>query len=141
MALAPPHAPAQAASFHKAIWGPAVVGGVSQFPVYKQLGVGVYETGLEWDHVAPTRPRRPANPRDPAYHWPASVDQAVALAHRSGIQVSITLTRSPSWASGHADAAWAPRRASDYAAFAEAAARHYKTVRYWLIWGEPTRLG
>lgn len=134
-------APASGASFQKAIWGPVTVGGVSQFPIYKQLGVGIYETGIEWDHVAPTRPRRPGNPNDPAYQWPATLDRAVALAHRAGINVSITITHAPAWASGHTDPAWAPRRAADYAAFAAAAARRYRTVRYWLIWGEPTRLG
>ena len=61
--------------------------------LYKELGVGIYETGLEWDHVAPTRPRDAGNPNDPAYQWPAAVDQAVAQARRYGMRVSITLTR------------------------------------------------
>lgn len=132
---------AEAASFSKAIWGPVTRNGVSQFPLYKQLGVGIYETGLEWDHVAPTRPANPSNPNDPAYHWPSAVDDAVAQAKRYGIRVSMTLTHAPQWASGHADPAWAPRKASDYAAFARAAARHYGSVHLWMIWGEPTRLG
>jgi len=57
------------------------------------------------------------------------------------MDVSMTLTRAPEWASGHVDGAWAPRNPADYADFATAAARHYRGVRYWLIWGEPTRLG
>jgi len=132
---------ADAFAFSKAIWGPVTRDGVSQFPIYKQLGVGIYETGLEWDHVAPTRPHDAGNPNDPAYQWPAAVDQAVAQAGRYGMRVSITLTRTPTWASGHGDPAWAPRRPSDFAAFARAAARRYPSVHLWLIWGEPTRFG
>lgn len=125
-----------ASAFSKAIWGPA-----DEFPLYKQLGVGIYETGIEWDHAAPSRPKDPSNPNDPAYQWPAVVDRAVAQASRYGMRVSITLTRAPFWASGHGDPAWAPKRASDYAAFARAAARRYRSVHLWMVWGEPTRLG
>src|SRR3954454_23986274 len=85
--------PSDASAFSKAIWGP-----VDQFPMYKQLGVGIYETGIEWDSAARTRPRNPSDPNDPAYEWPSAVDQAVAQAQRYGIRVSITLTRSPLWA-------------------------------------------
>jgi hypothetical protein len=133
--------PSDASAFSKAMWGPVTRNGESQFPVYKQLGVGIYETGIEWDHTAATRPRNPSDPNDPAYNWPSSVDQAVAQAKRYGIRVSITLTRAPLWASGHGDPAWAPKRAADYAAFARAAARRYRSVHLWMIWGEPTRLG
>ena len=134
-------APADAATFNKAIWGPVTRGGESQFPLYKSLGVDIYETGLEWDHIAPTRPAKPSDPNDPAYHWPSAVDDAVAGAKKAGIRVSITLTRAPSWASGHPDGVWIPRKPSDYAAFARAAARRYPSVHLWMIWGEPTRLG
>lgn len=130
-----------AAAFSKAIWGPVTRNGQSQFPLYKQLGVGIYETGIEWDHTAPERPKNPSDPNDPAYRWPSAVDDAVAQAKRYGMRVSITLTRSPLWASGHGDPAWAPRRASDFAAFARAAARRYPSVHLWMIWGEPTRFG
>src|SRR4051794_7237815 len=133
--------PAPAAAFQKAMWGPVSRDGQSQFPVYKALGVDIYETGLEWDHVAPTRPAHASNPRDPAYHWPTAVDDAVAQAKKAGIRVSITLTRAPAWASGHSGGVWVPRKPSDYAAFARAAARHYPSVHLWMIWGEPTRLG
>ncbi len=48
----------------KAIWGPVEVAGKSQFPIYRDLGVGIYEYGLSWETVAlkaegPHRPRRP----------------------------------------------------------------------------------
>ena len=54
-------APAQARySPKKAIWGPAYVNGVSQFPRYQFLGAGIFEAQVRWENIAPTRP---ANPR------------------------------------------------------------------------------
>ena len=135
-------APAGAAAFSKAIWGQVTRSGVDQFPLYRELGVKIYETDLQWAQVAPARPRRPADPRDPAYAWPSALDQAVAEAARYHMQVMIQLTGAPAWANGgHADPAWAPRRPADFAAFATAAARRYPGVRQWMIWGEPTRRG
>ena len=53
--------------------------------------------------------------------------------------MAIELTAAPNWANGGRPSNWAPRRASDFADFAYAAARRYPTVHLWLIWGEPTR--
>jgi hypothetical protein len=134
--------PASAGAFNKAIWGEVTHNGVNQFPLYRQLGVSIYETDLHWDQLAPTRPRHPADPNDPAYQWPSAVDQAVALAPTYGMQVMIQLTGAPAWANGgHGDPAWAPRYPRDFAAFATAAAKRYRSVRQWMIWGEPTRAG
>jgi hypothetical protein len=123
----------------KAIWGPVTVNGASQFPVYRDLGVGIYQHQLSWDEVAPRRPERPGDPADPAYRWPDELDFAIAEARRSGIRVSLMLLRAPPWANGGRPSAWAPRKASDFAAFARAAARRYPSVRLWQIWGEPSR--
>ena len=63
--------PAEAApSIKKAIWGPARVDGRSQFPIYRDLGVGIYQAKLDWSEIAPYRPGRPTVPADPAYRWP-----------------------------------------------------------------------
>ena len=35
----------------KAIWGPVQVDGVSQFPIYRDLGVGIFQIRLGWDSV------------------------------------------------------------------------------------------
>ena len=51
LALTPATADA-AVSHKKAIWGPAEIDSASQFPVYKDLGVGVFQMKLEWDQVA-----------------------------------------------------------------------------------------
>jgi hypothetical protein len=134
--------PADAApSRKKAIWGPAQVNGASQFPIYRDLGAGIWQTRVSWAAVAPTRPAAPTNPGDPAYRWPAELDAAVADASRSGIAVAITLSDAPGWANGGRARQWAPRNPRDFANFAAAASRRYPGVRHWLIWGEPSRAG
>ncbi|MGH2713103.1 MAG: hypothetical protein ACRDM7_04320, partial [Thermoleophilaceae bacterium] len=98
-ALAVATAPATAAR-HKAIWGPAQVDGVSQFPIYDELGVGIYQYGLSWADVAHTRPAHPRDPADAAYRWPAELDYAIREARRHGIRVSLLLSHAPAWANG-----------------------------------------
>src|SRR4051812_1340275 len=132
--------PATAAplTIKKSMWGPVTVDGVSQFPIYADLGVGLYQTTVHWDEVAPTRPADPSNPGDPAYQWPTRVDQAITEADKYGIKVSIMLIGAPSWANSGHDWRWAPDDPGDFATFAAAASRRWPTVRDWMIWSEPT---
>ena len=124
----------------KAIWGPVRVDGVWQFPIYKDLGAGIYMMRLNWWAVSSQRPAHPTDPTDPAYHWPAEVDDAVQQARQYGMRIAMELSDTPSWASGHSgDFRWAPRRASDYGDFAMAVARRYPTIHLWEIWPEPTQ--
>jgi hypothetical protein len=165
-------APAASARFsaRKAIWGPDARHGHSLWPTYHRLGIGIYETALDWSVVAPERPRHPDDPngrgvivprrphhphhprgrRPPhhrrrpaprAYDWPPSLTRTIARAKRYHVQIAIQLWRAPRWASGHRETRWAPRHASDFAAFATAAARRYPSVHLWMIWGEPNRRG
>jgi hypothetical protein len=127
------------AARHKAIWGPLESEGVSQFPTYKSLGVGIYQMSINWATVAPTRPADPTNPSDPAYLWPAEVDQAIAAAQPNRIRVSILLSGAPAWANGDRASIWAPEQPPDFADFAAAASRRYPAVRHWMIWGEPSK--
>lgn len=126
-------------SARKAIWGPAVHGRTSLWPIYHKLGVGIYEDALDWSFVAARRPQDPRSPRDAAYIWPAEVTRAVAQAARYHIRVALELTRAPEWANGRRPSQWAPLRSRDFADFATAAARRYPSVHLWMIWGEPTR--
>jgi hypothetical protein len=135
-------APAGASAFSKAIWGPVYMNGANQFPLYHTLGVGIFEDTLAWAQIAPTQPAHPTNPRDPAYHWPAEVSQAVYQARRFHIRVMLQIFGAPPWANGHhANQAWAPKNPQDFADFAVAAAKEYPGVRLWMVWGEPTRAG
>jgi hypothetical protein len=124
----------------KAIWGPLERNGASLFPVYRDLGAGIYQLTLRWEAVAPARPARARDPFDPAYRWPPELDDAVAAADRHGLRVSVLVTGAPAWANGGRAPIWAPRRKRDFADFLRAAARRYPSIRLWMIWGEPSRL-
>lgn len=137
IALATPSA--HAGVLEKGFWGPVSVDGVSQFPLYDELGVTIYQTALNWSAVAPTRPASPRDPSDPAYVWPTAIDSAIAEAKSHGMKVLIMLAGSPPWANGGRSAEYAPKRPADFAKFARAAAKRYPSVRHWMIWGEPSR--
>jgi len=127
------------AATRKAIWGSTTMpDGSSAFPVYRRLGVKVFQYQLRWDRTAPTKPADPTNPNDPAYQWPADVDRAVQEAGANGIGVMLMVKGSPRWANGGRPPNWVPR-ASAYADFLVAATRRYSSVRRWMVWGEPSR--
>jgi hypothetical protein len=134
-------APASSQAFSKAIWGQVYRNGVNQFPLYRQLGVSIYETNLPWAEVAPTRPADPTNPADPAYTWPTVIQQAITQARHFHMRVLVQIIGAPAWANGGHTSNWAPLHPADFAAFATAASRRYPSVHLWMIWGEPTRTG
>lgn len=123
----------------KAIWGPTEVNGASQFPLYRDLGVGIYQMAVDWSQIAPTQPADPTNPRDPAYDWPPYVADTIAEAQHYGMRVMIMIIDAPPWANGGRSRTWAPKQPADYANFATAIAREYPSVHLWMIWGEPNR--
>jgi hypothetical protein len=124
----------------KAIWGPHVMpDGSSAFPVYRQLGVDVLEMQLVWKRVAPRRPADAKDPDDPAYVWPENVDEAVRAAHRNGVQVALLVRGAPRWANGGRAPRWVLGAEKPYARFLIAASRRYRSVRRWMIWGEPNQ--
>jgi hypothetical protein len=124
----------------KTMWGPITFAdGRSLFPTYRDLGVGIYGIQVHWDEIAPKKPADPTNPKDPAYLWSSYLDYAVRQSRRNGIKPMFQLIGAPPWANGGRDWHWAPRRSSDFADFATAAARRYPGVNLWMIWGEPNR--
>ena len=139
LAIAPAAAHADRQSVKKSIWGPTKVGAKSAFPLYKKLGVGLFQMTVRWPDVAPRRPAEARNPADSAYRWPREVGYAVRQGRRHGIKVMILLTDAPRWANGGKSRVWAPKRATDFANFAAAAARRWRRVDHWMIWGEPSR--
>ena len=135
-------APAGASAFQKAVWGPPSYRGINQFPLYRSLGVKIFETELDWNRVALRKPLHPASPRDRAYSWPASLTRTIAQAQRFGMRVLIQVGNAPAWANGgHRGPGWAPRDPASFAQFVQAAARKYPSVHLWMIWGEPNRKG
>lgn len=141
-AVASPSAAATSArhfSAKKAIWGPVTFRGRPQFPVYHDLGAGIWEYPLNWDEVAPSRPADARNPSDPAYRWPADLDEAVVAARRYRIRITLQVRQTPAWANGGRPANWVPSSPARLADFVVATARRYPSVKLWMIWGEPTR--
>lgn len=125
----------------KMIYGLPTINHVPQFPLYHALGVGIFETQIRWDEVAPTRPAHPRDPNDPAYHWPWNMPDAVAQGRHWGIRIAAQILGTPPWANGGRDWRWAPNRPQDFADFAAAAAKRYPSVHLWMVWGEPDRVG
>jgi len=133
-------APSIAGAAAKAIWGPILLpNGRSAFPVYRDLGVDVFQLQLSWAAVAGSRPARPSDPADPAYRWPARVALALREAKAHGVKVALLVEDTPAWANGGRPPNWAPDNPDDYGAFMAAAARRYRAVRRWMVWGEPNR--
>jgi hypothetical protein len=128
-------------AFVKAFWGPTKVRGASQFYVYKDLGVKVFQTYLRWYDVARNkRPAHPRDPNDPAYHWPSDVSYAISQAKKNGMRVALMIITTPAWASGHASGEWVPKNPKDFGDFAYAASKKYPSVKEWMAWGEPSRV-
>jgi hypothetical protein len=142
LALTAPAADAAPDRLVKGFWGPVRASdGTSEFPVYRRLGVKLYQYAVPWSAVAPTRPANPTDPNDPAYGWSPEIDYAVAEAARNDMRVLLQVAGAPRWANGNRVNQWAPRDPQDFADFVTAVARRYPTVRHWMIWGEPSRTG
>jgi hypothetical protein len=101
-----------------------------------RLGVDLVRFNLRWNEVAPRRPARPNDHRDPGYHWQRP-DAVLRGLRARGIGAVVTLVGTPRWANG--GYAWhrAPASGSTFAAFAYAAATRYSWVREWTVWNEP----
>jgi hypothetical protein len=133
-------APAASQAGLKAIWGPLEFpDGGSTFPTYQDLGVDVLQYQLNWSQVAAQKPRREMDPNDPAYRWPAALDEAVRTSRSYGFRIALMVKGSPRWANGGKPSYYAPTKLRAYARFVAAAARRYGPVKHWMIWGEPHR--
>src|SRR5262245_36909074 len=108
----------------KAIWGPVEIDSQSQFPVYRELGAGIYQTTLDWSQVASLEPLDAKDVDDPSYEWPDEIDTAIAEAKSAGLKVALTVTNTPDWS----------KKTSDFPTFIRAAAKRYPSVHLWSIW-------
>lgn len=128
LALLLPSSAHAAKSQKKVIWGPVELDGESQFPIYKDLGVGTYQMLLEWDQVGLLEPLDAKDPEDASYEWSEEIDSAISEAKRNGIKVALSITGRPDWA-----------KASDFKDFVTAASKRYKAVRTWAIGDGPVK--
>jgi hypothetical protein len=108
----------------KAIWGPVEIDSQSQFPVYRELGAGIYQTTLNWNEVADLEPLDAKDVDDPSYEWPDEIDTAISEAKSAGVAVAVTITGTPSWS----------KKTADFATFAGVAAKRYPSVHLWGVW-------
>jgi hypothetical protein len=138
-ALLPVTAAQAARSPKKAIAGPVELDGNSAFPIYHDLGAGIYSATLDWAQVADFKPSRARDPEDPSYDWPQDLDEAMSDAKDNHMQIALTITSAPRWANGRHPARVAPKKASDFADFAVAAARRYPSVHIWIAWQDASR--
>jgi hypothetical protein len=99
--------------------------------------MGIFQTQVRWDVIAPTRPANPTDPNDPAYVWPGYIDRQITEAAQFGMTTAIQIIGTPAWASGSGIRNDAPTNPADFGHFAEAIARRYPSVHLWLVWGEP----
>ncbi len=125
----------------KAIWGPVEIDSQSQFPVYKELGAGIYQTTLNWADVANLEPLDAKDVEDPSYEWPDEIDTAIDEAKSAGIDVALTVTGAPDWANGGKAPTTGPTKAADFATFLSVAAKRYPSVHLWSIWDGPYKGG
>ena len=109
----------------KALWGPAEVNGVSQFPIYAELGVGIWETSLSWDGHRRAPAGQPHRSRRSRLHWSTRLDAQIAEAARYGITVLVSVSGTPSWANGGRAWNYAPTKPQDYADYLAAASKRY----------------
>ena len=120
----------------KGFWGPTHFNGKSAFPIYKDLGVNVFQIQLHWNEVAPVPPLNARDPKSVAYQWPSDIGYAVSQAKKYHMQVSIMPIFTPTWASGNQNRAAPPGSPKNYADFVYAASKKYPSVHLWQIWGE-----
>jgi hypothetical protein len=109
------------------------------FPVLHDLNVQIIRSHLYWGGrwgVANSRPKNPADPNDPAYDW-TLYDREVQYASQYGIKVMFSIYGTPSWENGGKGLNTAPKNMNDLRLFAEAAAKKFPIVKYWLAWNEP----
>jgi Glycosyl hydrolase catalytic core len=98
--------------------------------------------------VATARPRRPADPNDPAYNWD-TYDRTVRFAVVNGMEPIFSIIGTPPWANAAKGWNVAPTNPQDLRNFAAAAQKRYSgtfvnadgvtlpRVSLWLAWNEP----
>jgi hypothetical protein len=107
------------------LYGPGKLG--ERLDRIDRLGVDVVRFTLRWEEIEPARGR---------FRWRSS-DRVLRGLQTRGIQPVVTLVGVPGWVNGGRAPRFAPPSGKEFAAFATAAARRYRFVRYWVIWNEP----
>ena len=122
------------------------------FPQLQKTGTQLLRVNLWWSgpgiSVATRKPKRPADPSDPAYNWD-TYDRTVRFSIVSGIVPVFSIIGTPPWANAAKGWNVAPTNARDLRLFAAAAQKRYSgtfvnadgitlpRVSLWMAWNEP----
>jgi hypothetical protein len=122
------------------------------FPQLAKTGTQLVRVNLWWAgpgiRVATRRPRRPADPNDPAYNWD-TYDRTVRFSVVNGMEPIFSIIGTPPWANAAKGWNVAPTNVRDLRLFAIAAQRRYSgtfvnadgvtlpRVNLWMAWNEP----
>ncbi len=122
------------------------------FPQLEKTGTQLLRVNLWWSgpgiSVATRKPKRPADPNDPAYNWD-TYDRTVRFSIVNGIQPIFSVIGTPPWANAARGWNVAPTNPRDLQNFAAAAQKRYSgtfvnadgvtlpRVSLWMAWNEP----
>ena len=122
------------------------------FPQLAKTGTQLLRVNLWWSgpgiSVATRKPKRPADPTDPAYNWD-TYDRTVRFSIVNNIQPIFSIIGTPPWANAAKGWNVAPTNARDLRLFAAAAQKRYSgtfvnadgitlpRVSLWMAWNEP----
>ena len=93
------------------------------------MGAEIVRVTLDWRRIESSRGD---------FDWERE-DAALDALRAQGIAPILALWGTPRWANGGRGANIPPRRAADFAAFAQEAASRYSWVRRWIVWNEPNQ--
>ena len=122
------------------------------FPQLAKTGTQLLRVNLWWSgpaiSVATRKPKRPADPTDPAYNWD-TYDRTVRFSIVNNIVPIFSIIGTPPWANAAKGWNVAPTNARDLRLFAAAAQKRYSgtfvnadgvilpRVSLWMAWNEP----
>ena len=122
------------------------------FPQLAKTSTQMLRVNLWWSgpgiRVATRKPKRPADPSDPAYNWD-TYDRTVRFSIVNDIQPIFSIIGTPPWANAAKGWNVAPTNARDLRLFAAAAQKRYSgtfvnadgitlpRVSMWMAWNEP----
>ena len=122
------------------------------FPQLQKTRTQLLRVNLWWSGpgitVATRKPKRPADPNDPAYNWD-TYDRTVRFSIVNGIVPIFSIIGTPPWANAAKGWNVAPTNARDLQNFAAAAQKRYSgtfvnadgvvlpRVSLWMAWNEP----
>jgi hypothetical protein len=122
------------------------------FPQLQKTGTQLLRVNLWWSgpgiSVATRKPKRPADPTDPAYNWD-TYDRTVRFSIVNGIVPIFSIIGTPPWANAAKGWNVAPTNTRDLQNFAAAAQKRYSgtfvnadgvvlpRVSLWMAWNEP----